>query len=163
MKIKGKLHTFKINHKSDNGEDYEGTFACRKQSIIDHSKISRRKSELSGGMYTVKDEDGNPTGQGIDEETETINHIIATLEQVLVQKPDWWDLTVLDDYKLITSVFSEVQKFEASFRGRRGSGDSDTGHLSSSEGSSEEERAQSNAANNAPKVVDKKVSTSLDA
>ncbi len=164
-KTVGKRHTWVVNFKSEQtGEEYSGQFTCQKRSIMDDVKINRRKTELCGGCYTVKDENGNPTGQGIDEDIEANNHVIATLETVLVQKPEWWDLAVLDDYGLIFHIFQEVQKFEMTFRKRPGNAaDEPTGHVSGSEGKGQAERSPSNNSDNAPKVVDKQIQGSLDA
>ncbi len=110
------------------------------------------------------DDDGKPTGQGIDQETEYTNMVIATLEQMLVQKPDWWDLGILDDYGLLSCVYKEVQKFESSFRRRTGTPvEEPTGHIPGSEGTGEAERKTANNSDNAPKVVDRKVQAALDA
>lgn len=162
-KIKRQTSTFTINHKGADGEDYNGVFTCQKQGIMDHSVINRRKSELSGGMYMVTDEHGNPTGQGIDEQAEAINNIIATLETVLIQAPDWWDLHLIDDYGLLSAVFQEVQKFEASFRKRGGEATEVERSVQSGEGAGSQERQAAKPTDNAPKVVDGKVSASLDA
>lgn len=163
MQLKGKIHTFSIKHKLIDGEELEGQFSCRKQAILDFSKIQRRKSELCGGAYCVRDDNGNATGQGIDEETEYINHVIAVLETMLVTWPQWWDLSVLDDFALLTAVYSEVQKFENSFRRRPGQAPEGEGSVLGGEGAGEKERKEAKSGGNAPKVVDQKVSAALDA
>lgn len=161
--MRNRTHTFNIEHKTEEGETLQGQFTYKRQSILDQSRIARRKSELSGGMYTVRDDEGNPTGQGIDEFTESFNYAIATLETCLIQKPNWWNLDEIADPDLVLKVFKEVQNFENSFR-RRGRDKSEEQQVSSgSEGTSEEEYQASQSTDSSPKVVDGQVSTSLDA
>jgi hypothetical protein len=160
-----KIHTFNIDHTSESdGQQYRGQFACRRMSMMDRSKINVRKSQLSGGMYCVRDDNGNPTGQGIDQETEWLNYCIAVLEIVLVQKPEWWKLDEISDQEVIFKVFTEVMNFENSFR-KRGNGTALTGGdtASGSEANSQAQPAQAVAGSPAPKVVDQKVSAALDA
>jgi hypothetical protein len=164
MNNKGKLHTFSIDHESeDSGQSYNGTFTSKKLSILDQTKISRRKSELCGGMYCVRDDDGNPTGRGIDEGTEFLNQMIGILEVAVVSHPVWWDLSELADEELLSKVFGEVMQFENSFRRPRGSKTGDNVGSGRSEGDSQEQHSKAVATDNAPKVVDGQVQASLDA
>lgn len=163
MQIKTKPHSFTINHLGDNGQRYDGVFACKKQSIMDSSRISVRKSQLNGGMYCHRDDDGNVTGKGIDEATDFLNYMIATLETVIVQKPVWWDLEDISDVELLSKVFQEVMKYENSFRGRGNGGeDRSSGSGSGSEENGSEERKASESTNGPKKVVDREVQASLD-
>lgn len=162
--MKGKQHTFTITHYSEDEEkELTGTFTCRRQSILDQSRIQRRKAELCGGMFCVLDDNGNPTGQGIDEQTESVNYVLAVLETVLIQKPTWWNLDELSDQILVRKVFDEVRKFENSFRRRRGDSDTDGQSSGSSEEGGEKESQGSVAGNQPKKVVGGEVLASLDA
>lgn len=159
-----RLHTFRKEIHSDfEDKDYEGQFTCRKASVMDQSKIARRKAELSGGMFCVRDDDGNPTGQGLDEEAEMLNYAIATLEVLLVQKPDWYNLEEIVDGAMIWSVYKEVMEFQNIFRGRRGDTTQAPEAARSSQGTSTSERKETDGGHNSPKVVDGKVPIALDA
>lgn len=161
---KGKFHTFQIDFKSEvDGSRYQGNFMIRKLSILDQAKISRRKSELCGGMYCVRDKDDKPTGQGIDEWTEWLNHMIALLETSIETAPQWWNLEEIYDESLLVAVFGEVMSYENSFRRRPGEDDKGGVDSGRGEGDSEEQRPQPNDALNAPKVVDGQVQAALDA
>ena len=122
---KTKLNTFNIDYtsKMENGKVYQGSFTSKKLSILDQTKVSRRKSELCGGMYTVRDDKGDPTGQGIDEVSEWTSNMIAILETAIVTSPGWWDLEDIVDEDLMLAVFKEVMAFENTFRGRARSKD----------------------------------------
>ena len=108
--------TFNVKYKSpETGQIVEGTFTTKRLSIRDRSEIGRRRSQLAGGMYCVRDDEGNPTGQGLDEETDYLNAMIAHLEVSLVQKPQWWDLQEISDLGLVREVYQQVGEFESSF------------------------------------------------
>ena len=163
MLKKNSTKTFIIDFTSpSNGEQYSGTFTCKKLSILDQTKISRRKSELCGGMYCVRDEDDKPTGQGIDNATEWINHMIAMLEVAIISSPPWWDLEEIYDEGLMVAVFEEVMAFEDSFRRPRGAEGGSTGRSRGGQEDSQEKHTKSVDDHNAPKVVDEKVQAALD-
>lgn len=156
-----KQKVFNINHKLETGEVKEGQFTTKKLSIMDRSKIGVRKSQLSGGMYTVRDDQGNPTGQGLDEDTDFLNHMISHLEVALIQKPIWFDLNNIDDADLVRKVFKEVIDFEASFR--RPGNTSDSGNDGSSQEASSTESSQQTTGRLPTQVVGKEVQAALDA
>jgi len=142
---------------------YSGTFTCKKASIMDYNRIQRRKSELNGGMYCVRDEEGNPTGHGIDTETEFLSFMIATLEIQLENSPIWFNLNEITDRDIVYKVFEEVMEFENSFRNRTRRAAKEAGTVSSGQGSSTEKHQEAAVANNPTKVVGKEVQASLDA
>ena len=108
-----KLNTFSIDYYSKvEQRQFEGKFTVRIASMADKSRIAVRKAQILGGMYCVRDEDGKPTGRGIDEDTEWVSHMQAYLETVLAQKPDWFKLDEIIDEALILKVFAEVMKYE---------------------------------------------------
>lgn len=161
-----KLHTFTISYHSDiDDTDYDGQFTSRRMSMMDRSKISVRKAQLNGGYYCVRDEKGVPTGMGIDEETEFMNYALAYLETVILQKPAWWDLQQITDNQVMLKVFEEAMKFENSFRdrGATNNGEGEKGSVPGSQGSSAAQPQKSNDGSAPKKVVDEKVSASLDA
>lgn len=161
---KTNVNQFMINYKSeDTGEMFEGNFSCRRQSIIDKSRINRRRSELAGGYYCVKDENGNPTGQGIDESSEWFCYAVAVLETVIETSPDWYDLDKVYDDGLIFSIFKEVMDYENSFRRSRRVADSEQEVGRSGENSSTEKSQNTHTSNNPTQVVDRQIQDALDA
>ena len=159
-----RLHTFNIDIESEVDEKhYQGAFTCRKAAVIDFSKISKRKSELSGGRYCVIDDDGKPTGQGIDEYSDGLNNLVATLETLLVSAPDWFNVEEIGDNDVMMAIFKEVMAFQNSFRRRRRPEAEAPGADSSSQGNSSSESEAANLDHNAPKVVDRQVPVALDA
>jgi hypothetical protein len=128
-----KEKTFTIDYQSDEeGEHYSGQFTVKKMSILDVSKVNVRKSQLCGGFYCVRDDADKPTGQGIDEGTDSFNYMIAVLENQLIQKPAWWKLDSISDQGLLSAVFKEVMEFERTFRGRGNRGADTSGESASS-------------------------------
>lgn len=114
-----KTHTFSIDYTSpEDGQRYAGAFTCRKLSIMDLSKMRMRTAQLNGGMHCVRDDNGDPTGQGVDEHTEYFNSMLSQLEVSVVTAPQWWDLGTISDADLVRKVYEEVEKFEQTFRNR---------------------------------------------
>lgn len=161
-----KINTFSIEYKSEmEQKTYQGQFTSRIATVMDKSKINVRRSQLNGGMYCHKDDQDVPTGRGIDETTEYMNHVIAFLEIVLMQKPVWWVLEgegAITEWDLIEAVFKEVMSFENSFRTGGRSTSESKGSSQSSEGNGQTKPSQANLGDNAPKVVDRQVQTALD-
>lgn len=121
---------FTVDWKSQVHEQrMHGTFTVKKLSVKDQAKVRVRQVELNGGLYCVLDDNGNPTGKGVDLSTESLNYMIAYLEVALEQKPIWFDLNELADEELLMHIFQEAMKFENSFRGREGSPASNGGGL----------------------------------
>ena len=158
-------NTFPIRHTDESGEVREGQFTVKRLSVRDRSQVGMRKSQLAGGMYCVRDDDGNPTGQGLDEDTDYLNAMIAHLEVSLVQRPGWFNLEELADLDLVREVYSKVWEFESSFfRSEQKDGPSegsDPGRVGAENGVTE--HTGTGTGNNPPKVVDKEVQPSLDA
>lgn len=144
-------HIFEINHVSEeDNTTYRGTFSCKKLSIRGYTQLQVAKARLNGGMYHVP----NSPGVGIDAATDYLNGMLAQLEVSLVDTPDWWKLDEIGDMELVSLVFSEVVKFENSFRKRND--DSDR------QGGSEKENSDTNAGGNARAVVGEEVSAALE-
>jgi hypothetical protein len=162
--LRDKTNVFIVNHVLESGERLHGQFTSKKMSIMDRSRIGVRRSQLAGGMYCVRDDDGKATGQGIDSTTDWLNWMIATMEICLVQKPTWFNLAELDDLELLEKVFTEVMTFESSFRGPQdGSTALGEGHRTGSENTRGAQPEGEVASGSAPKVVVQKVQASLDA
>ena len=158
--------TFVVKHKSEEtGEVTEGQFTVKRLAIRDRSEIGRIKSQLSGGMYCVRDDEGNPTGQGLDEDTEYLNGMIAHLQVALIQKPEWFNLSEIADLGLVREVYERVWDFEGSFF-RTGQEDekseaSNAGNVGKANGV--EEHQGSRTGNHPTPVVDQEVQAALDA
>jgi hypothetical protein len=106
-------HTFSINHNSVvDGNTYTGAFTCKKMTVQDTARLGVRTAQLNGGMHF----DDNKPGYGVDPQTDGLNHMIATLELTLINKPAWFDLETIIDMELLGAVYREVASFEAKFR-----------------------------------------------
>ena len=53
---KNSLKTFTVKYKNEDDEVLTGTFTTKRMSIMEISKMGVRKSQLSGGMYCVRDD-----------------------------------------------------------------------------------------------------------
>jgi len=165
MSDKNKSTTFQHTWLDEDGVAQPGTFTAKRLSVMERSKLATRRSQLSGGMYCVRDDDGKPTGQGIDPQTDYINTMIAHLEISLIQKPIWFKFEELTDMGLVGEVYDKVIDFEMTFFRRRDRSAADGSQLGSSSSESdsgeESEVAQPNHA--ATQVVGKEVQAALDA
>ena len=112
---KSNKKTFRIDYTDPEGQKFEGAFTCKRQTIRDKSTIAVRTTEINGGFYCVTDDNDNYTGQGIDPNTVVFNRAIATLETVILSKPQWFDLDEMYDENLVSMVWKEVRDFESSF------------------------------------------------
>ena len=154
--------TFTVKYKLEDGAVDEGTFTVKRLSIRDRAKIGVRKSQLAGGMHCVRDDDGNPTGQGIDEDTDYLNAMIAQLEVSLVKSPPWFNLDEIADVGVVQEVFRKASDFELSFfRPKDGGNDNGSGRVREEDGSVQHE--ESGARNNPTPVVGQEVQAALDA
>lgn len=157
-------HTFSINHSSEiDQKEYAGQFTCNRLTVMARSRISIKKSQLCGGMYCVRDEDNKPTGLGIDEETEGLNYMLASLEVLLIQKPEWFKPEEISDEAVIIKVFREVMAFDNSFRVGRGTTAQENGPVGSGEGTGAKKSQEANLAGAPKKVVDPEIQAALDA
>ena len=110
-----KQHTFTIQHSTDDGTLLEGQFTTKKLSIREFTAVTVRKIQMNGGYH----HDESHPGQGIDEHTDYTNHMMATLEMCLIQKPAWFDLSTMDDLDLMIKVYRTCVDFENSFSPQR--------------------------------------------
>lgn len=164
MSDKNKTTTFQHTWLDEDGVQHPGTFTAKRLSVMERSKVAVRRSQLSGGMYCVRDDDGAPTGQGIDPSTDYINIVIAHLEIALIQKPIWFKLEEMTDMGLATDVYDKILEFEMTFfRQRdRGAADGSQSSLGGEEDSSEKP-AISGSPTTATAVVGQQVQAALDA
>ena len=105
--------TFNFTFKSEIDEsEYAGLFVVRRKVISDEAKIRVRQTQLNGGLHY----DPESPGVGIDPQTNYLNYMIATLQVLLVQVPDWFDLDNLFDANIVADLWKEVRSFQDSFR-----------------------------------------------
>ena len=165
MAITKNTHVFNIDYTNpETGEHFAGSFTCKRASINDMIKMQAKKVELSKGYYCVRDEDGNPTGRGLDEDADFTNTVLARLSVVILSAPEWWNLDELNDFSLIMAVWNEVRSFESTFR--RPAGGSQPGGQKLDSGSQDAgstQRTETDAGHRTKAVVDEEVSVALDA
>ena len=109
--------TVNISFYSDLDEKrYEGSFVVKEPSVRDQANIRSRQAALGGNMHFISDPEPDQVGMGLDSETFYLNHVIAYLETVILESPDWWDLDKIEDLDLLYTVHGEVRKGTKSFR-----------------------------------------------
>jgi hypothetical protein len=102
------FHEFEINIKG-----YKGKFKCKNQTIADTLSIIALARKMTSKMGLAAGED--PMYEQLVTE-------IATLETLLVERPEWFeDIMHLYDWEVIHAVHEEVVKFVNSFRTPKGS------------------------------------------
>lgn len=108
FEIKGKIQ----------GEDVKGKFKAKYPSVLDTLEIQKINSNLLKGA--------NPnTLANITYDTA---YMMAFLEVLLLEKPEWFDYSVIDNVDIIFDTYKEVYDFVESFR----SGDGDDRHSDNS-------------------------------
>lgn len=136
-------HTFMIQHRTEEGVLLEGQFTVKKLSIREHTAITVRKIQLNGGFH----HDENKPGYGIDEQTDYTNHILATLELSLIQKPAWFDVGTIEDVDLMLKIYRVCVDFEnGGTSPQRGAATSVGGSQAGGGGTSEQPRAAGSVA-----------------
>ena len=148
-------HTFMVQHHTEDGTMLEGQFTTKKMSIREFTAVTVRKVQLNGGYYYNE----KTPGHGIDEGTDYTNHIMATLEFCLIQKPAWFDLNSVEDMDLLVKVYRICMDFENNVPSpQRGAAASVGGSPTGSGGTSQ----QSGAAGSVAEVGRGQVPPSLD-
>jgi hypothetical protein len=101
---KRRTHTFKVDF-SEINEKFVGTFTVHHPSQMERLQVGVLKAQLLGGVAPL------------DVMTDNIATIISTLDVVLDDKPDWFD--VFDDeldYEILEAVYLEYINWVNSFR-----------------------------------------------
>lgn len=160
-------NTFSFDEFSkEENKQYTGKFTARIATFGDKTKINVRRSQLLGGMYCVRDDDGVATGRGVDEETEWTAYMRAYLEQVIVQSPEWFKFddpeNGIVDHDIILHVFKEVMRLERVFRGRGDAAEGTGGPAQGGEGAGAKEHPATNAGSLPKEVVGSQVPAALD-
>lgn len=87
---------------------YKGHFKVKHPSLMDQMDIGVRRAKLINGA--------DP--KSLDTITDNLSYITATLAVVLLEAPKWFDLTKLDEYEVIWSIYGEYKKWNETFRRR---------------------------------------------
>lgn len=164
-----RLNTFAFTYHSKLEEKtYQGSITMRIPGMLERLSISTRKSQILGGMYCVRDEKTNePTGRGVDDNTEYTAHVQAWLEHCIVQPPDWLKFGGDDapmDEGVFFTLFKEASTYETKFRDRGRTADSTVGgSASGGQADGAAQPAQANGGSAPTEVVGREVQASLDA
>lgn len=97
------------------GKDVKGTFLVKFPSLRDRIAIETKLSQLIAGADV----------NNIKTKTYLLAEAICYLERLIVKKPDWFNLEIIDDPDTITSLYNEVLDFINSFRKEDGSNESE--------------------------------------
>lgn len=103
-KGKRRTHTFRVDF-TDINPDFVGTLTVHHPTQLERIQIGITKANLLGGLTNV------------DVMTDNIAHVISTLDVVLDDKPQWFDIDSDElDYEILESVFLEYVEWMNSFR-----------------------------------------------
>lgn len=151
-----RTNQFYIKHTSNtDGRVYEGQFTSKKLSIKELAQMGVRKAQLNGGYHFDPDKPGN----GIDEQTDMLNNMLAHLEVALIQWPMWFNLDEIYDAELLGQVYGKVAEFESQFfRSNRGQ----SAGPGSGQNDSSGEGQKSRAAGSVEAVGRDQISSTLD-
>lgn len=150
------VKTFAVDYVSPHDDErYFGNFTTRKLTVRDRAQLGVRKAQLNGGMHH---DDAHP-GQGIDDETDSFNNMIAHLELSIKDAPPWWNMDQISDVGLLVTVFKEVLDFEQSFLRRQQPGQT-AGRVG--QGTGQADSQESNTGRAVSAVVGKEVQSSLE-
>jgi hypothetical protein len=100
-----RTHSFDVDFTEQYGEKFKGRFTVHHPSQMERMRIGILQSQLTGGYAPM------------DDRTDNLVLMIATLDTVLDTKPAWFDVTSDDvEYEMILEVFLEYRKWMDSFR-----------------------------------------------
>lgn len=112
QKGKGRTHTKQMDM-SDIDDNYVGTFKFHHPSLMERMNIGVVKAQMIQGL------EGR-----VDVLTDNIAHMSATLENVLDEFPEWFQMDQVLEYEVLERVYEEYIQWYNSFR--KPSGKSDT-------------------------------------
>lgn len=102
-----RTHTFRVDFSADFGDKFKGSFTVHHPSQMERMRIGILQSQLTGGIPPM------------DARTDNLVVMIATLDTVLDDKPEWFDVYSDDlEYEVLYSVFMEYTNWIESFRKR---------------------------------------------
>lgn len=88
------------------GKEVEGDFICKFPSVLDSLKIQVQASKYVEGVDTAD----------LFETTLIQALELATIDVLLIKKPEWYDPSEIDDYEVISQVHKEIQDYTRTFR-----------------------------------------------
>lgn len=103
--IKKRHHKFHIKTKVF-GKEVEGDFICKFPSVLDSLDIQVQASKYVKGVDTAD----------LFETTLIQALELATIDVLLIKKPEWYDPSEIDDYEVISQVHKEIQDYTHTFR-----------------------------------------------
>lgn len=103
--INKRHHKFHIKAKIF-GKEVEGDFICKFPSVLDSLKIQVQASKYVEGVDTAD----------LFETTLIQALELATIDVLLIKKPEWYDPSEIDDYEVISQVHKEIQDYTRTFR-----------------------------------------------
>lgn len=103
--INKRHHKFHIKTKIF-GKEVEGDFICKFPSVLDSLKIQVQASKYVEGVDTAD----------LFETTLIQALELATIDVLLIKKPEWYDPSEIDDYEVISQVHKEIQDYTRTFR-----------------------------------------------
>lgn len=105
---KGKLRTKSVNLDfTDIDPTFVGNVVFHYPSQMERMSIGVQRAQLLGGNIDVDVQTGN------------LAHIIATLDNVMDSKPDWFDVYSPQlEYEILEAVYDEYAEWERNFRNR---------------------------------------------
>ncbi|NLY08539.1 MAG: hypothetical protein GXZ11_01350 [Tissierellia bacterium] len=90
------------------GEDVKGKFKCKYPSVMDTLEIEAKLSKL------ISDTDVNT----LSNRAYDLAYMMAYNEVLLIEKPDWYDMGILDDVDVIVKIHNAIYGIVDSFRNR---------------------------------------------
>lgn len=103
--IKKRHHKFHIKTRVF-GKEVEGDFICKFPSVLDSLDIQVQASKYVKGVDTAD----------LFETTLIQALELATIDVLLIKKPEWYDPSEIDDYEVISQVHKEIQDYTHTFR-----------------------------------------------
>lgn len=100
--------TFTLDVKgSETNQAFSGTFTYKRPNLKVKSEIAKTKARLNEDL------------RNLDEDTQLLHEILATLKHTLIKTPDWWQQADygydLYDVNVPIEIYKHCQKFEKEF------------------------------------------------
>ena len=105
---KKRTHKFHLDFTEDYGDEFEGWFTVHHPTQLENLRIGLLQSQITGGIPPM------------DQRTDNLVLILATLDVVLDDKPTWFDASNPDlEYEMLETVYLEYLKWVDNFRKSR--------------------------------------------
>lgn len=93
--------TYKVH-----GHNKTGTFVFKYPSLMDRTQIGIARAKMLDGA----------SEQSLDRVTSDLTYMISYLGVLVIKQPKWFNLSMIDEYSVISDLFNEVRKWTDSFR-----------------------------------------------